>query len=219
MLSTSSAGYAGLGVFLVGFVVLAFGLGLLARRRRIAMIALGTVGGGILLASLVVLFLPSVATMAQGVISESLLNKATTDSALERGSWNAQAWQVFLDTHGIGAGIGGTRASNYALVLLSNLGVIGFALFVLLVLRVTSSQLAPNIVDKGRAMVWAARIGILTSIVPSLLVGTVYDLGALFYGLVGIAASGAVVRRRSESVADGTRIRQPSSRPIATLAK
>ncbi len=196
-LSTSSAGYAGLAAVLGAFLLYA-AVGLMRRRRRVVTIAAATLGAGGLAVSMVILFLPAMANVAQTVIDESLLHKATTDSAIERGSWNAQALEVFADTHWLGAGIGSTRGSNYALVLLSNLGAIGFALFVLMLLRVTLSPIAEGMHDEERAIVWAARIGVLTTLVPSLLVGTVYDLGTLFYVLIGIAASGAALTARRE---------------------
>lgn len=208
-LSTSSAGYAGLAVFFGGFLVYAV-VGLFRLRRRVVAIAVGTVGAGMLLVSVVILFLPAIADVAQGVINESLLNKGTTDSAIERGSWNAQALQVFYDTHWLGAGIGSTRGSNYALVLLSNLGAIGFGLFVLTLVRVVTARLPSAMPNQDRAIVWAARIGILTTLVPSLLVGTVYDLGTLFYVLVGVAASGAASTRTTRGhAADGGRDATP----------
>ena len=191
-LATSSAGYVGLGAFYVAFLVYAAGDALVLRRKRAAMIALGLIGGAVLLVSSIVLFAPSVATVAQAVINDSLLNKATSESGLERGSWNTQAWEIFMGTYGLGAGIGATRASNYALVLLSNLGLIGALLFLALMVRLTASRLAaPNLTREDRAVVWAARAGMLTVLVPNLLVGTVYDLGTLFYCLAGVAAAGA----------------------------
>ena len=192
-LSTSSAGYAGLSVFFAGFLFYALVASIITRQKRVAVIAMGAVAAGILIVSCVILFLPGVAKLAGDVISESLLNKTASESAIERGSWNTQALQVFSDTHWLGAGIGSTRGSNYALVLLSNLGAVGFGLFVLLILRVTCSRMADGMNDEAKALVWAARIGLLTAIVPSLLIGTVYDLGTLFYCLVGIAASGAAL--------------------------
>ena len=211
VLSTSSAGYAGLGVFGAGFLLTALVSGVFLRRRRIVAIAVTAAGGGLFLVSLIVLFLPGVAATASAVISESVLNKGTSESAIERGTWNAQALQVFHDTHWLGAGIGSTRGSNYVLVLLSNLGAIGLALFALLVLRLVLSRLSPAVTGADRTLVWAARIGVATALVPNLLVGTVYDLGTLFYGLAGIAASGISA---SESVTSGSaarNIRDPAA--------
>ncbi|KAJ8622557.1 hypothetical protein MRB53_031086 [Persea americana] len=155
-LATSSAGYAGLAAFLAVFLGYAFSVGLLTRDRRLVTVAFGSVAAGVLMVSLVVLFLPAVADTAQKVVSESLLTKSTSDSAIERGSWNTQAWQVFLDTHYLGAGIGATRSSNYAMVLLSNLGIVGFGLFALILARLCASRLSPRLGDEGRALVWSA---------------------------------------------------------------
>ncbi len=216
VLATSSAGYAGLGAFAGGFLLVALVLALCGRGRRMVNIALVAGGAGLFVVSLVVLFLPSVATVAQGVIAESLLNKATTDSAVERGTWSAQALQVFRDTYGLGGGIGATRSSNYVLVLLSNLGVIGFGLFVALIGRVTAARLSDALTPEARVLVWAARVGILAALVPNLLIGTVYDLGTLFYGLVGIAASGAATRR-SEAVLTNRTVRTTVGAPNASF--
>ncbi len=195
VLSTSSAGYAGLGVFGAGFGAYALVAGLVLRRRRVATIAVAALGSGLFLVALVVLFLPGVAATAGAVLGASVLDKGASDSAIERGSWNTTALQVFHDTHWLGAGIGTTRGSNYALVLLSNLGAIGFALFVFLMARLLFSRLSADLADEDRALVRAARIGMASALVPYLLVGTVYDLGTLFYGLAGIAASGIAVSR------------------------
>lgn len=189
-LSTSSAGYAGLAVFTAAFLGYALFAGLFWHRKRVLTTAAITICIGSLVVGLVILFFPAVGDVAGKVVTESLLDKGASDSAVERSAWNAQAWQVFLDTYGMGAGIGATRASNYALVLLSNLGIFGFALFVFLVIRVTLSWPSTMVGDEDRRISYAARIGIVTTLVPYLLVGTVYDLGTLFYCLVGVAAAG-----------------------------
>lgn len=203
VLATSSTGYVGLVAIYAAFFLHAVGSALLVHRRRPALIAACVLGGGVLLVSAVILFAPGIADTASDVINESLLSKGTSESAIERGSWNAQAWQVFLDTHGIGAGIGSTRGSNYALVLLSNLGVVGFGLFVVLMLWLVFAPGAGRAGRDGCALIWAARCGMLATLVPSLLAGTVYDLGTLFYCCAGIAATAvdavgvpAAVRRR-----------------------
>ncbi len=189
-LSTSSSGYLGLAVFSVGFLVYVAAVTVVGRRRRPATIAAAVLGIGLFVTACVVLFLPAVVEVARKVVEESLLTKASSDSALERGSWNAQAWRVFLDTYGVGAGIGATRTSSYLLLLLSNLGAVGFALFAGLVARVALGRIDPDLPHDGRAIVWAARIGLALALFANILVGTVYYLGALFYVLLGLAASG-----------------------------
>jgi hypothetical protein len=208
-LSTSSAGYAGLGVFVLGFMIYVAATTLISLRRRPLAIAATMVAAGIFVAACVFLFLPAVAKTVQAILTESLFNKGSSDSALERGSWNRQGWQVFLDTYGVGAGIGTTRTSSYIVLLLSNLGALGFVLFFTLIARLVLSRVAPWLPHEDRALVWAARIGILLSLVASFLVGTVYYLGPLFYILLGVAASGvasnAVAAMKPPAMALGSR--------------
>jgi hypothetical protein len=213
VLSTSSAGYVGLGVFYALFLVYALAKALIWRRRRPIVIAACGIGAAVLLVCIVILFVPTLAEVAKSVVNESLLSKGTSDSAIERGSWNSTAWKVFQNTYCLGGGIGSTRGSNYVLVLLSNLGAIGFVLFVGLVLRVTLARLSSALSGEERAIVWAARIGMLTALVPGVLVGTVYDLGTLFYGLVGIAASGAALGRvpASSKIGGAATVRRPTA--------
>ena len=193
-LSTSSAGYLGLGIFVAGFMLYVPVTTFRTMRRRPITIAAIMLGAGVLLAAGVFLFLPGVASTIDTILTQSLFNKATSESGLERSSWNQQGLQVFFDTYGIGAGIGATRTSSYLVLLLSNLGALGFCLFFALIARVMLARIAPQLIDEDRAVVWAARIGLALSLVASFIVGTVYYLGALFYILLGIAASGAAAR-------------------------
>ncbi len=125
-------------------------------------IAFCSLAGLVALSGLVIMFVPAVADIAQTVVTDSLLTKSNSDSAIERGMMNTQAWQVFKDTSGVGAGIGSTRASNYALVLLSNLGLPGFCLFVAMLLALVFGRLDNGLQREARAIVWAARVGIVT---------------------------------------------------------
>ena len=191
VLATSSAGYVGLAAFYGLFVCYAVVVAACFGRQRALAIAVCAGLAVVFFCGLAFLLFPGAGNIVQTVIVDSLVTKSTSISAIERGSWNTQAWQVFLDTYGAGAGIGATRGSNYALVLLSNLGFVGFILFTLLLLRLTAGRLAPSLSDQDAAIVWAVRIGMLATLIPSLLAGTVYDLGTLFYCLVGIASAGA----------------------------
>ena len=212
--ATSSAGYVGLVTFFTAFLVYAVATALFRGRTRPLFIAFCSIAGLVALSGLVIMFVPTVADIAQTVVTDSLLTKSNSDSAVERGMMNTQAWQVFKDTSGVGAGIGSTRASNYALVLLSNLGLPGFCLFVALLLALVFGRLESGLSREVHAVVWAARVGIVTTLIPSLLAGTVYDLGTLFYGLVGIA-SGGVGRRQASP---GERLAASATVPSTIVA-
>lgn len=59
------------------------------------------------------------------MIDATVFNKLSSSSAIERGMWNAQAFQAFLDSYCFGVGVGSTRTSSWGLAVLSNLGVVG----------------------------------------------------------------------------------------------
>ena len=134
---------------------------------------------------------PGFAAAAWNVIDVSVLQKSQSDSAIERGSFNIQAAKLFGETYGLGVGLGSTRTSNYVYLLLSNLGVVGTTLFVLFVAALALVRPRGDLAPEDRRIAAAARVGVLGALVPAVLIATIFDLGPLFYVLVGITASGA----------------------------
>ena len=59
------------------------------------------------------------------VILEFTISKPNSESAIERGMWNAQSIQNFFDTFGLGVGLGSTRSSSWPISVLAQLGAIG----------------------------------------------------------------------------------------------
>ncbi|MDI7862989.1 hypothetical protein MRS76_13580 [Rhizobiaceae bacterium n13] len=126
-----------------------------------------------------------------------ILSKATSSSAIERGSWNTYGLQNFIDTFGFGAGLGTARTSSFPVALLSNVGVPGtlfFLLFAVTALGSTNAA-ARTFVSDVRL---SARNGCLCLLVGSFVAGPTVDLGLLFFVLAGLAAS----RPADEDVAD-----------------
>lgn len=141
--------------------------------------------------ALVVLF-PDITESLQEFIDEMLLSKASSQSGQERAMWNAMAYQTFLDTHGLGAGLGSARASSYVLVLLSNVGVFGlllFSTFVIAILGVRPSSISRPEGDELLRVVRASKAGVLAMVATSAISGTVYDMGTMFYVLTGSLAA------------------------------
>jgi len=117
-----------------------------------------------------------------------VLSKSTSSSAVERGSWNTYGLQNFLDTYGLGVGLGTARTSSFPVAVLSNVGVPGalfFLLFTLTALGPGRASTRSFIADSQLA----ARNGCLFLLVGSLVVGPTVDLGLLFFILAGLAAS------------------------------
>jgi hypothetical protein len=98
------------------------------------------------------------------------LSKASSASAQERGYWNAMSLQSLLDTGGLGVGLGSSRASGWAIAVVSQLGVLGavfmVSLFVLLLrgpsglrARTDAEQDALDLATSVRALAAAGLVG------------------------------------------------------------
>ncbi|MEP7456472.1 hypothetical protein [Phyllobacterium sp. SB3] len=131
---------------------------------------------------------PTLVDAIASFLDESLLGKLDSDSGRERGHWNEVAWSNFIDSYGLGVGIGGARASSYLFVLLSNVGLPGLLCFAAFTL---STLFRRSVLRNGtveRHIVRAIGSGLGASLIAAFLVSTVYDLGMLFYVLAGGAA-------------------------------
>lgn len=84
-----------------------------------------------------VLIWPTIYDYAQGIVDQKLL----TSSYSNRSGSNAFSWELVRDTGGLGVGLGSNRPSSFALLLLSNVGLVGTALFVILVVAIVRRAL------------------------------------------------------------------------------
>lgn len=144
----------------------------------------------------IISFEPRVVARVAEFFEFTVWNKLQSQSGLERTSWNRQAWTNFLETGGVGVGLGSARASSFPLVLLSNLGVIGLILFLgfmLQVLRPSSGASTDAPVSS------AARHGALASLIAASVSGTVFDLGILFYIFAAAATASVPATQASAS--------------------
>ncbi|MEM6416009.1 MAG: hypothetical protein AAF720_15290 [Pseudomonadota bacterium] len=131
--------------------------------------------------------------------------KLSTDSGVERSSWNQMALQNAIDTFGLGVGLGGARASSLATALLSNTGIFGTALFIAFL--VTSSLRSfpkakrewanASYIYKVRVFN-ASRAAVLAGLGAGIVSGTTVDLGPTFFTFVGVAV-GALAAYRNEN--------------------
>ncbi|HEY5956636.1 MAG TPA: hypothetical protein VIV60_08790 [Polyangiaceae bacterium] len=180
--STSGTAYTGLALY-----SLCLGVALMRRwllgdlpRPTALILVLAILAIGI---CTVVAFAPAIVQRISEFFEYTVLNKLTSDSGLERSSWNRQAWQNFLDTYGVGVGLGSARASSFLLVLLSNLGVIGALTFIGFASEVLRNRESPDAYIGN-----ASRHAALAALIVAGIADTVFDLGILFY-LFAAAAS------------------------------
>ncbi|WP_189637175.1 MULTISPECIES: hypothetical protein [unclassified Rhizobium] len=116
-----------------------------------------------------------------------VVNKATSTSAAERGSWNTYGLQNFWDSSGLGVGLGTARTSSFPIAVLSNIGVPG-ALFFLLFMVSVLIRLPGNARTFASDVRLAARNGCLCLFVGACVAGPTVDLGLQFFILAGLAS-------------------------------
>ena len=191
LLSTSSTAYATLAAY-IALVALGAGWQTLTRLEPLRF-GTGTwlLWGLAVVACLTLLVFPETADRLGDFFGITLVRKLDSLSGIERGSWNLQAWTNFLDVHGIGVGLGSARASSFVLVLLSNVGVLGTALFAAFLARVLIAPArAPEDDDAGDAPVRrAARHAVLAGVIAATVSGVVFDLGLAFYAFAAAAVA------------------------------
>lgn len=177
VISTSTTAYVGLFAYLAIVFAYLTGRAYLSRWLPRARVLTVLTLIALLFVLLAVLFELKFARKVMEVLDAFVFTKLESKSAATRGLWNAQAWSNFLDTYGLGVGLGSARASSYPLVLLSNLGVLGFSLF----LAFAHAVLFPRTAVHQTPTSKAARNAALCVLISAGLVGTVFDLGVAFY--------------------------------------
>lgn len=181
-LSTSSAGYVGLGIFAA--LALCEWLWRLTKSRDNTYFKRGLkvqawLLNGMLLAFLLsILLVPSIYDPVITMVDNMVFQKTDTDSFEERSLWTAVSWQALLDSYGLGVGVGGTRASNGVVVLLSNVGFIAGACFYLFLLQLLFKK-ARKHDNTGEVVISAVKWSFIPSFIIDLLIATTPDFGAM----------------------------------------
>ncbi len=188
VLSTSSSTYLGLGFYL-GILLLRCGIRLLkgtATLPEAMIVCLLPVGVSLILFAL--LLIPSFWSAISNLVDSTLVNKATSQSAVERTSWNTQGMKVFFDTIMLGAGVGSVRTSSYIVALLANVGLPGAMLFGLFFASIAATARQKRETRRDPVAVsalWAC----VTVMVPASVAGSSVDLGLIFHLFAALAAS------------------------------
>lgn len=190
VLSTSSAAYVGIAVLglIVAFDWLyrAVWLPRGAVERR-GLLPEFLVGYGILcLLAAAYVLMPRLFDPAIEMVDILVFQKTGSSSYEERSMWTAVSLQAGIDSGFLGVGLGATRASNIAVAIFSNTGLLGFLLYVGFVLQCFLCRADPA--DRvATQLVRGAQWSFLPGLAVGLLIGTTADFGtgtALRWGLI-----------------------------------
>ena len=118
-----------------------------------------------------------------------VLQKTSSGSYEERSMWTQVSLHALAATHGLGVGLGSTRASNFGVALISNAGLPAAFFFALFLLQNLVLRRAPRGDAQARALLSAVRWSCLPPFFTSLLIGTTPDFGLFNAFLYGFAVA------------------------------
>ncbi|NWG45611.1 MAG: hypothetical protein HXY25_03575 [Alphaproteobacteria bacterium] len=164
----------------------------LASGVRVSRLLTAILGGLAVLALItLLLLLTPLGAAADGLLDELIFNKAESRSGIERGAWAAWGLKAFVETYGLGAGLGSLRSNGLMPVLLSNVGLPGtvcYAAFVWFAfLRRPPGLLSPEM----RMLRRAASTGALSLFTAQFLSATTPDPGLALLTYAAIATASA----------------------------
>lgn len=196
LLSTSTTAYTALLIYSVILMTHA-GLRMFSRAE---MNRFSVVGGSLLALIFTVVFLVMLSPLVHDRVNELLytviLTKGQSESGVARAMLNANAWQAFVDTWGVGVGLGSSRASSYVLVLLSNIGIPGVVLYCLWLSRIFTAEKNPTLPTNVAATVSASRWAIVAALISASISASVFDVGLLFYFLCAASVAHVMLFER-----------------------
>lgn len=183
-LSTSSTAYAGLAVLAL-FPLKSLLAAVLNGRfatKDLLLLALGATTVIFVLA--LYLYNPNSFAPITKLIQTTLIDKQSSESGVGRLYWNTVSLQAFLDTGGIGIGMGSSRASSWPIAALSQLGLIGGLVFAILTYLIGFGlgSRASAVLDKSsEAVASSVRAAALALLATACLSGTSADPGILYF--------------------------------------
>jgi hypothetical protein len=188
VLSTSSTGLAGAPIILLVLYITALSLTGRKNIRSFTTAAIVFAPMLALAAGLWVAIDPFLSRIVYDYANVVVLGKATTDSGIERNSWNVVAMRNFSDSFGLGVGLGTVRTSSFFVALLANVGVPGTVLYGLFAYGALLRKrgVAGSFAADARL---AARNGCLGLILGDLMVSSALDQGLFFYLLAALASA------------------------------
>ncbi len=202
--STSTTGYVGLTVFLLlsYLSVLIEMLGRPLTSQKMAFLLVLPVA--VVSLMIVVALNDDYSASVKNMLDMMVFNKMTTDSGIERSSWNSQALQNLFDTFGFGVGNGSLRASSFPIGVLASLGVIGGSIFGTFLVKVLVNRAGNGAQDPlDSAYREAAKAVCVAWLITATSSGALIDLGLPFFAFAALACSKSYAPRAANAANAG----------------
>ncbi|MEF2554114.1 hypothetical protein VQ042_22735 [Aurantimonas sp. A2-1-M11] len=202
ILSTSSTAYVGLTILCIPValsIARSFAVGRVSS-AEIMLVVLFIVG--LLVVMAISLRNPDFFRPFMNLLDSAVFDKVNSASGQERAYWNYKSLQSFLDTGGLGIGIGSSRASSWPIAVLSQLGLLGaimMAALLAIVARPSNATNADGDPEIG-AVVSSVRMCALAGIVSGSLISGSADPGIVFFVAVAVVCAGRVRDLRKRPV-------------------
>ncbi|WP_417585476.1 hypothetical protein [Pelagibacterium sp.] len=179
VLSTSSAAYVGLGVFLAFAALEWLHRNVLSGTAKVASLHKGAYAVMAILSAvaLLFLFLPSFFDPMIARINMLIFEKVDTSSYLERSFWTRTAFEAGISSYFLGTGLGSVRGSNILATQFGSFGAPGCILYYLFVARLLWGRMPQHTDLQDAALVRAMRWSFWPPFCVALLVGTTPDFG------------------------------------------
>ena len=201
VLSTSSAAYGGLAVMMVPLALSLIVSGLRGRLESTGMAVLLCLVVGIATIIFIDIWDPKILDPLQHLFQTTVLDKSESESGRERAYWNERSLRSFFETYGLGIGFGSSRSSNWLIAVVSQLGIVGAALQIALIMPFLRRPRRPQ--RAGPAFDAFVLHRSLCSCVLALLVGGIVAGGAADPGLLFFVALAGVLACQAR-MAQGT---------------
>ena len=214
--STSSTAYVGLAGYALILVVRAMLMPPYLRADK--MIAIGAMAlVGIALIMMIMIVSDDMAKAFSDMLRQMTVDKADSDSGMQRAFWARQGLDAFLVSYGLGIGAGSFRSSSLITAILGGMGIIGLVSFIAYVMQVgwpRQDKGPPSeATDIADAMGWTA----LVSLIPAMITQASPDPGISFGCFAGITialkgSAGNLRRPNDQSKGEPTErsVRQPA---------
>ena len=227
VLSTSSTAYGGLAILIVPVAASLIASVMRGQLESSGMVVLACIIVAATTIIFVSLYDPKILDPLQHLFQTTVLDKSDSESGRERAYWNERSLLSFYETFGLGIGFGSSRASNWLIAMISQLGAVGallqFSLLIPFLRRPRRPQRSSPAHDSfvlHRSLCACVFGTLVTAIVG----GGAADPGLLFFvALAGVLACQASLSRSpwlgSDVALPASHVRAPASSSVGQRAR